>query len=47
MPVAGRWFITPHALSRYREIVPGGTLSDLLTDSETAHPVLPQYGSRR
>lgn len=39
---AGRWFVTPHALDRYREHVrsdsPGGALlRRLLTEAEKAH----------
>jgi len=42
MPAKGRWFVTPHALARFRELVPlddTRALSALIRESETAHIV--------
>jgi hypothetical protein len=42
MPARGRWFVTPHALARFREIVPVGdaaALSMLIRESEHSHLV--------
>lgn len=43
MSASGRWFATPHAVERYREITPGLTyeaaLADLVRASEDAHVV--------
>ena len=39
MPAVGRWFVTPHALARFREIVPipdSAALAALIRESETA-----------
>lgn len=48
---SGRWFITPHAVARYRErICPGASyeqaLRDLIAWSERAHFVREQNGSQ-
>lgn len=42
MPAMGSWFVTPHALARFREIVPlddARALAALIRESETAHLV--------
>lgn len=42
MPARGRWFVTPHALARFRAIVPldaSAALAALIRESETAHVV--------
>src|SRR5690606_32339717 len=43
MPARGRWFVTPHALARFRELVPTlserGALAALIRESERAHLV--------
>jgi len=48
MPAVGRFFITPHAVQRYRERVPGAerltyeqALAELIRESETAHFIKP------
>lgn len=43
MTATGKWFCTPHAVQRYREITPGLTyeqaLADLIRESESLHVV--------
>lgn len=42
MPAIGRWFVTPHAVARMREIEPrlayDAALAELVRLSELAHP---------